>query len=172
MKLRCQIRQQREQEARALLEQKERDKRIQDQESRKQQERAVRIQKDGLLDQQEREVAAKRLKLNEGRVYVANFLWASVVEMDISDISTATCASVDAETQTEEYHYMLRSNKYQAPDQKYFHSNDNVRFYTKLSTNEILMVAFHHVAPHVARNTQSINRFQEFIIVLMKLRLH
>lgn len=64
MKLRGQIRQQREQEARTLLEQKERDKRIQDQELLEQQEPAIRIQKDGLLDQQEREEAAKRLKLN------------------------------------------------------------------------------------------------------------
>lgn len=64
VKLRGQIRQQREQEARTLLEQKERDKRIQDQELLEQQERAIRIQKDGLLDQQERKEAAKRLKLN------------------------------------------------------------------------------------------------------------
>ena len=113
------------------------------------------------------------MKLNEGGVYVANidFLSASDVEMDISDISTATCASVDAETQMVEYHYMLRNSKYQAPDQEYFHSNDKVRLYTKLPTNEILMVAFQHVAPHVAHNTQSPYRFQEFIIVLMKLRL-
>ena len=90
--------------------------------------------------------------------------------MDISDNSTATCASVDAETQTEEYDYVFRSGKYQAPDNEYFQSDDKVRFYTGLPSYESLMVVFQHVARHVAGNTQSLNRFQEFFIVLMKFR--
>lgn len=72
--------------------------------------------------------------------------------MDISDNSTATCASVDAETQSEEYDYMFKSGEYQAPDNEYFQSDDKVRFYTGLPSYEILMVVFQHVAPHVARN--------------------
>ena len=76
----------------------------------------------------------KRLKINEGGEHVANidFSLASDVEMDISDNSTATCASVDGETQIEEYDCMFRSNKYQAPDQEYFRSDSKVRFYTGL----------------------------------------
>ena len=34
------------------------------------------------------------------------------------------------------------------------------------------MVAFEHVSPHVTRKTQSLSRFQEFVMVLMKLRLN
>ncbi|KAK2558992.1 hypothetical protein P5673_018620 [Acropora cervicornis] len=98
--------------------------------------------------------------------------------MDISDNSTAMCASVDAETQTEEYDYMSRSSKYQAPDHEYFHSDKKVRYYSGLPSYEILMVVFHHVAPHqkknvalhLARITKSLKRFHEFMIALIKLR--
>ena len=34
------------------------------------------------------------------------------------------------------------------------------------------MVVFDHVASHVKRQTQSLDRFQEFIIVLMKLKAY
>lgn len=34
------------------------------------------------------------------------------------------------------------------------------------------MVVFDHVSPDVTRHTQSLDRFQEFMIVLMKLRLN
>ncbi|CAH3122123.1 unnamed protein product [Porites lobata] len=34
------------------------------------------------------------------------------------------------------------------------------------------MVAFEHVSPHVTRKTHSLSRFQEFVMVLMKLRLN
>ena len=46
-----------------------------------------------------------------------------------------------------------------------------MRFYTGLPSYEILLVTFEHVAPHVTRRTQSLDRFQEFVLVLMKLRL-
>lgn len=82
------------------------------------------------------------------------------------------CASVDAETQTEEYDYMFRSSKHQAPDQDYFHSDEKVRFYSGLPSYEILMVVSHQVAPHLACITKSLNRLQEFMIVLIKLRLN
>ena len=81
------------------------------------------------------------------------------------------CASVDAETQTEEYDYMFRSSKHQAPDQDYFHSDEKVRFYSGLPSYEILMVVSHEVAPHLACITKSLNRLQEFMIALIKLRL-
>ena len=34
------------------------------------------------------------------------------------------------------------------------------------------MVVFEHVIPRVTRRTQSLDRFQEFVMVLMKLRLN
>ena len=86
---------------------------------------------------------------------------------------SATFPPVDAETQTEEFEYIFsRPSGYQAPDQDFFQSDDKVHFYTGLPSFEILMVAFEHVSPHVTRKTHSLSRFQEFVMVLMKLRLN
>ena len=67
---------------------------------------------------------------------------------------------------------MFQKSTYWAPDKDFFNSDEKVCFYTGLPSLEVLMVVFDHVASHVKRQTQSINRFQEFIIVLMKLRLN
>lgn len=61
---------------------------------------------------------------------------------------------------------------YQAPDREYFRSHDKVRFYTGLPSYQILVATLNHVAPYVSRRTQTLDPFQEFIIVLMKLRLN
>ena len=47
-----------------------------------------------------------------------------------------------------------------------------MRLYTGLPSYEVLLVIFEHVAPDVTRCTQSLDRFQEFVLVLMKLRLN
>ena len=78
----------------------------------------------------------------------------------------------DLECQTTELEYMFQKSTYWAPDKDFFNSDEKVCFYTGLPSLEVLMVVFDHVASHVKRQTQSINRFQEFIIVLMKLRLN
>ena len=67
---------------------------------------------------------------------------------------------------------MFQKSTYRAPDKEFFDSDEKVRFYTGLPSLEVLMVVFDHVASHVKRQTQSLDRFQEFIIVLMKLRLN
>ena len=41
-----------------------------------------------------------------------------------------------------------------------------------LPSGEILMVVFEHVTKYITHRTQSLNRFQEFIILLIKLRLN
>ena len=79
----------------------------------------------------------------------------------------------DAETQTEEFDYLIpKRSGYQAPDREFFKADERVRFYTGLPSYEILNVMFQQVAPHVNRRTQSLNKFQEFVMVLMKLRLN
>ena len=79
----------------------------------------------------------------------------------------------DAETQTEEFDYLIpKRSGYQAPDREFFEADERVRFYTGLPSYEILNVMFQHVAPHVNRRTQTLNKFQEFVMVLMKLRLN
>ena len=67
---------------------------------------------------------------------------------------------------------MFRPAGYQAPDQEYFDSDAKVRFYTGLPSYEVLMVVFEHVSSHVLRKTQNFSRFQEFVKVLIKLRLN
>ena len=78
----------------------------------------------------------------------------------------------EASSQTEEFDYMFRPAGYQAPDQEYFDSDAKVRFYTGLPSYEVLMVVFEHVSSHVSRKTQNLSRFQEFVMVLIKLRLN
>ena len=80
----------------------------------------------------------------------------------------------NTETQTEEFHYMFTSFVYRAPDKDFFDSSEKVRFYTGLPSYEVLMVVFDHVAPHVSRRLGStaLNRFQEFVMVLMKVPLN
>ncbi|XP_068670722.1 uncharacterized protein [Montipora foliosa] len=113
---------------------------------------------------------------------------ANTPEMELSEPSCSTsCAtsdaenkaeenvlepSKDAETQTEEFAYMFYRPTYQAPDREYFRSDDKVRFYTGLPSYQILLATLNHVAPYVSRRTQTLDPFQEFIIVLMKLRLN
>ena len=79
----------------------------------------------------------------------------------------------DAETQTEEFDYLIPERSgYRAPDREFFKADERVRFYTGLPSYEILNVTFQHVALHVNRRTQVLNKFQEFVMVLMKLRLN
>ena len=79
----------------------------------------------------------------------------------------------DAETQTEEFDYLVpKSSSYQAPDREFFKGDEKVRFYTGLPSYEVLLVTFEQVAPYVTRRTQSLDRFQEFVLVLMKLGLN
>ena len=79
----------------------------------------------------------------------------------------------DAETQTEEFDYLVpKSSGYQASDREFFKGDEKVRLYTGLPSYEVLLVIFEHVAPDVTRCTQSLDRFQEFVLVLMKLRLN
>ena len=91
-----------------------------------------------------------------------------------SDANLGQAATVaEAETQTEEFEYMFaRPQRYQAPGKDFFNSDEKVRFYTGLPSFEILMVVFDHVSPYVTRKTQCLDRFQELVMVLMKLRLN
>ena len=50
--------------------------------------------------------------------------------------------------------------------------DDKVKFYTGLPVFDILMTTFNFVSPHSTRRSPSLSLFQEFIMVLMKLRLN
>ena len=67
----------------------------------------------------------------------------------------------DAETQPEEFDDLIpKRSGYQTPDREFFKSEERVRFYTGLSSYEILMVVFEQVAPHVNRRTQTLTNFK------------
>ena len=89
---------------------------------------------------------------------------------DLNEIAVES--SKDAETQTEEFEYMFYKPKYQAPDRENFKSDDKVRFYTGLPSYQVLSATLNHVVPHVSRRTQTLDPFQEFVMVLIKLRLN
>lgn len=75
-------------------------------------------------------------------------------------------------TQTEEFEYLFeRLCGYKAPGRDFFDTDDKVRFYTRLPSIEVLIKTFEHVAPSVNRKSLTLDKFQEFVIVLMKLRL-
>ena len=141
-----------------------------------------------------RERAAKRRKLNESGQQVSKIDFAAssgeerlesesmtseipdfqVQEPPEKEATTQTEGPEqnEASSQTEEFDYMFRPAGYQAPDQEYFDSDAKVRFYTGLPSYEVLMVVFEHVSSHVSRKTQNLSRFQEFVMVLIKLRLN
>lgn len=160
--------------------------------------RAVRAKKREQLavERQEREAAEKRRKLVESSLPVAQIDFSqpststeqegnqneaneeafsshltTIAVSEGEEIEPETVYK-DAECQTSEFDYMFQTSRYQAPNKDFFDTDDKVRFYTGLPSMELLMVVFEHVSSHVTRQTQSLNRFQEFIIVLMKLRLN
>ena len=82
------------------------------------------------------------------------------------------CNYQDADTQTDELEYLFKRGSYQAPDDDYFDTDEKVKFYTGLSSSYLLKIVFDHVAPHVTRKSLSLTKFQEFVLVLIKLRLN
>lgn len=81
-------------------------------------------------------------------------------------------------TQTEECDYMFRTQKPWLPEKStvfeedYFEGdNEKVRFYTGLPSLEILKKTFSFVSPRVTRHPLLLSKFQEFVLVLIKLRL-
>ena len=81
-------------------------------------------------------------------------------------------------TQTEQCDYMFRTPKPWMPEkstvfeQEFFKGDDGkVRFYTGLPSREVLMKTFSFLSPHVNRHSLPLSKFQEFVLVLIKLRL-
>ena len=154
-------------------------------------ERAERSKKRQQLavEQQEREAAKKFRKLAESSLPVSQIDFSqpstSIEEegnrnegneeafsSDLVTIAVSESEEIepetvkDAECQTTEFDYMFQTTRYQAPNKDFSDTDDKIRFYTELPSMEVLMVVFEHVSLHVKRQTQSLNRFQEFIIVL------
>lgn len=104
-----------------------------------------------------------------------DYLFRKTSKHELPDVYAETqMQAFETETETEEFNYLVpKRREYQAPDRELFKSDERVRFYTGLPSYEVLMVVFEQVAPHVNRRTQTLNKFQEIVTVLMnsKLRL-
>ena len=74
--------------------------------------------------------------------------------------------------ETEEFYYLFKDTVTQPFTESYFENNkDRVRFYTGLSGSDVLKVTFGFVSHFITRRSKT-SLFQEFIMVLMKLRLN
>ena len=85
---------------------------------------------------------------------------------------TDPCQTTSSMSQTEEFEYMFLENGFQLPIQDYFNTDEKVRFYTGLPSTEILLTVFDQVSASITRRNQTLSKFQEFVMVLMKLQLN
>ena len=67
---------------------------------------------------------------------------------------------------TKEFRYMFHQRGYEAPTRGFFDLYDKVQFYTGLPSCKIFIVVLEHVSSPVAYKTLSLDRFQEFVMVL------
>ena len=86
---------------------------------------------------------------------------------------TPKLKSYDASSQTDEFDYLFHTNKKVTDfDKEYFrNSDDKVLFYNGLPSYEILNFVFELVSPFASCHSQTLSPFQEFVMVLIKLRL-
>ena len=86
---------------------------------------------------------------------------------------TPKLKSYDASSQTDEFDYLFNTNRKVTDfDKEYFRNSDHkVLFYTGLPSYEILNFVFELVSPFASRRSQTLSPFQEFVMVLIKLRL-
>ena len=79
----------------------------------------------------------------------------------------------DAANQTDEFDFIYHTGKAKPFDEDYFRNDDEkCRFYTGLPSFEVLKKTFDFVSPFVTRRATTLNKFQEFILVLIKLRIN
>ena len=77
-----------------------------------------------------------------------------------------------AGTQTYEFEYLFKETVIQPFTEEYFVNNeDRVRFYTGLPGFDVLNTTFCFVSLFVSRKCKTLTLFQEFVMVLIKLRL-
>ena len=89
-------------------------------------------------------------------------------------VSEMTQETADAATQTTEFDYLFCSaTKTQPFTEDYFKdSDDKTRFYTGLPDFHLLTKTFEFVSSYVTRRTKTLSLFQEYVMVLIKLRLN
>ena len=82
---------------------------------------------------------------------------------------------MEKSSQTDKFNYLLTCSREftQTFEETEFQNDDErVSFYTGLPSFDILRTAFNFISPHVSRSSSCLTKFQEFVMVLMKLRLN
>ena len=89
-------------------------------------------------------------------------------------VSAMTKETADAVTQTTEFDYLFCSATKTLPFTEDYSkgSDDKTRFYTGLPDFHLLTKTFEFVSSYVTRRTKTLSLFQEFVMVLIKLRLN
>ena len=97
-----------------------------------------------------------------------------VLDIDVTLEVENLVLNKDIGVQTDEFSYVFEPS----PEQNrpfdeiiFYNDNDKVRFYTGLHSFQVLMKTFHFIEPRVKKHSIHLNKFQEFIMELMKLRL-
>ena len=98
-------------------------------------------------------------------------------EMEMRHIEEVTQQLISSiATQTEGFNYLFKlgsGGNGRVFDQDYFRGDDDkVKFYTGLPSFEVFMKTSAFIEPYVNRRSLYLNKFQEFAMVLIKLRLN
>ena len=142
--------------AAAKRDERTRERELKRAERERQHNEEVKAEKERQLQE---EIKAKRQKLNEPGEKVI-------------DISFENDHSIEAEpetgtaTQTEDFDYLFRESTVKPSfDESYFaEDEDKVWFYTGLPAYDVLQTVFRKVSTFVVRKSQTLSKFQEFIL--------
>ena len=160
---------QQQQRAQRIIERRKREREQEEQEAVKRKE--AKVDEPGDLVQD-------IFMVNEGETSGETAEEEMEVDSNIENNSSTKTDRKSCSTQTEECDYMFREQKPWLPkkstifEEEYFEGDDDkVRFYTGLPSLEILKRTFSFVSPEVSRHSLLLSKFQEFVLVLIKLRL-
>ena len=117
--------------------------------------------------QLQEKIDSKRQKIGESGEKVIEISFNADSAMEVgTEMGTAT--------QTEEFDYLFHTSTVKPPfDETYFANDDEkVRFYTGLPAYDVLQTVFQNVSKFLARKSPTLSQFQEFVLMLMKLKLN
>ena len=117
-----------------------------------------------------------QINVNDSETQSSNLSASLFSSSSMEDVlnEASSCLTSDVGVQTAEFDYLFNDTRLsQKPfTEDYFAGDDeNVRFYTGLPSFDILKTTFEFIKLFVTRRCLTLTLFQEFILVLMKLRL-
>ena len=104
---------------------------------------------------------------------VSNQLESLTIDSSTQTEATGQSETCESGTQTEEFDYLFHKCSCKPPfDAEDMQNDEKVRFYTGLAEARTLQILFEHVSPYVLRKSQSLTKFQELVMLLIKVRLN